>query len=88
MAEQPTWMDSLSVLLEQHLAKENFKKQLESLIMQPAAQSIIRMVMPYFVGILLLLSITIVLLGVTLYYIVNYVIDRPKFSFPDMSTIQ
>ena len=75
---QPSWMDSLFLLFERDiLQSEEFRSRLHDSIVIPIAQSAMRVMLPYFTSLIVLLALTVILLGVVLWYIVNYRIEKP-----------
>lgn len=87
MDEKTSWMDLLFKLLEREMVEgqSTFKRNIQNIVIGPVSEGLINLVLPYFVSVVVLLAVTVILLGITLYFIVNYVaVERPVFAFPEL----
>lgn len=76
---QFSWMDSLFHLIEQDSTQ--FRSRLHDSIVIPIAQSAMKVMSPYFTSLIVLLALTVILLGIVLWYLVNYGLHDSNLKF-------
>jgi hypothetical protein len=83
------WFHSIIDLIDQSDPRsESFRQLLYDRVIQPIAQSALRIMLPYFASLIILLSITVILLAIVLYHLVNHSHIGPTdlhMSFLDFS---
>lgn len=66
------WFDSILNLIDSNDPRsDSFRHFFNDRIIQPIAQTALRTMLPYFASLILLLSITVILLGVVIYFLAN-----------------
>lgn len=67
------WFHSIINLIDQSDPRsESIRRLVNDRVIQPIAQSALRIMLPYFASLIILLTLTVILLAVVLYYIVNH----------------
>lgn len=67
------WFQSILNLIDQNGPRsESIRQLIDTRVIQPIAQSALRLMFPYFASLIILLTITVILLAVVLYYMVNH----------------